>query len=181
MNYHCKEYYWKEGIPQCWMRVELSEAATLPLTYKIVIDPYYRRISIENYTHAHFVAVIYDSALLDFRKLHPDNQVGWQKEMLSEAPQEIVSLIRDHEDRVILFETQKFQDNWCRECCLSSPQGTLISIHKMYYTKQGDSFDGVGLFDANAHPVIQKNYAINEKGEFTHLISEKRKWEIGIA
>lgn len=167
MTKHYSDYVWKGGIPY-----GINLSTSNPTTYKIVMDPYKKRISIEKYESLEFVRLIYDSALLDFRHLKPLEQTAWQKTPVKESPKSILSHIRNQDDRLLFFEECFFEGEYCRECYVTSPHGQLLSIHKMYYEALNDAFNGVILFDSNQHSVMQKKYSINETGTFDKLLHE---------
>ena len=170
---HYRDYLWKEGIPYGVQALEEN----MGKTYKIVSDPYRKWISLEEYIDGNFNRVLYDSSLLDFRKLKPAAHVAWQKVTLKETPDETVCLIRDHNDRVILFEHYLFEKGYCRICRVNSSRGSPLSFQKIFRKELGDSFDGVVLYDINERPVVRKTYKINpDSGEFTDLIEEN--WNI---
>lgn len=155
-----QDYYWKGGVPFGFLG---SQAG-----YKIVADPYRKWITIEQ-----GVKIVYDSRLIDFRKLHPSEQTGWEKTVLSETEEQAVSAIRNQDDRLVYLETAYFKKQRCHECHIHSPHGFLLSIHQMCYREEGAPFDGVVLYDANHHPVMIKKYLIdNRTGEFGELIEE---------
>lgn len=166
---HYRDYVWKNRIPCGTGVVDPAQEAS----YKIVMDPYRKRVSIEHYEMGKFAGIAYDSAIFDFRKLEPIQQMAWQREAISEQPTETICLIRDQDDRIILIETQLFEKDLCRECRLVSPQGIEVSTHRIFYRSLHDPFDGVILFDANAHPVMLKRYQVGEEGNFTDLIEER--------
>ncbi|HEY4832613.1 MAG TPA: hypothetical protein VIH61_08665 [Waddliaceae bacterium] len=171
-----RDYLWKEGVPCGLQAVEESSGKT----YKIVADPYRKWISLEEYTNGDFNRILYDSSLLDFRKLKPAAHTAWQKVTLKETSQETVSLIRDHNDRVILFEYYQFEQGYCRICRVNSPHGYPLSCQKIFRKELGDSFDGVILYDINEHPVMRKIYKTNSVSEeFAELIEEN--WNISLS
>ena len=168
-----EDYYWSHGIPR---GVGKCGAALPALHYKIVSDPYRKRISIERFTQNAFHAVVYDSALFDFRDLAPERQASWQKLSLGDHQ----ALIRDHDDRTILFEDYTFTGGRCSFCKARSPHGPSVSEQMICYRASGDSFDGVVLWDSNRHPVILKKYKIDESsGEFSELIEEYKEFKPG--
>jgi hypothetical protein len=141
------DYFWKEGKPYGLMASNSLEN----ISYKIVADPYYKRISIEQYAGGNFIKNIYDSALFDFRHLQPIHQTAWQKTTVEEKEGFITCHIRK----------------------AYSPQGILISMQNIYYTSLQDSFDGVILCDSNSHPIMFKRYQWDaENEEFSDLIEE---------
>ena len=163
-------YFWKEGIP--YGIKEVDEKATS--SYKIVMDPYRKHIVIEEYSKGRFVRPIYDSALLDFRKLKPREQYAWQKTTVEDTPEKTVSLIRNQDDCVVLIETYTFERGLCRACRVASPHGYPLSIQQMSYKCLGDPFNGVVLRDVNDQVVMYKYYeADTTTGEFTSLITEE--------
>lgn len=168
-----RNYFWKEAIPYGFQMV--TENAEL--SYKIVMDPYRKRISIEKYLRGKFAELIYDSAHLDFRHLKPAQQLAWHKIVVEETPTKVVSAIRNQDDRLVLIETYTFEESFCRQCIARSPQGNFISRQQIYYTALNDSFNGVVLYDSNEHSVMFKRYACDEAtGEFTDLLEEQ--WDM---
>lgn len=166
-----KDYYWRDGIPRGIQAMEHPEGKS----YKIVMDPYRRRISLELYKDIRFTETIYDSALVNFRHLKPEEQAAWQKETIKENQDEVSCLIRNQDDRVIFLETHFFEGNQCKECHIFSPQGTLIGIQKIQRVSKGNAFNGVILFDANHYPVMFKRYEVDDE-EFTELLEES--WDM---
>jgi hypothetical protein len=172
MSAHYKKYVWKNGIPYGVSAIDVSSQEEE--TYKIIADPYRKRISIEKYLGGTFSNLIYDSYLLDFRHLKKPELTAWQVTSREETHE---SFIRNQDDRLVFIETYHFQDHLCRGCLVKSPHGILLSTHKMYYHHLGDSFNGVVLFDANEVPVMKKEYEFDsEQQEFTTLIAEQ--WEV---
>jgi hypothetical protein len=170
---HYQSYYWKMGKPYGDQLGDLKAS----ISYKIVVDPYHKRYSIEKYQQGLFDKIIYDSILFDFRQLKPIDQMAWQRELLKEDPYCTVCLLRNQEDRAILLETQFFEQNWCHSCAVSSIHGIPLSIHRMYYQAFGDPFNGVILYDIENRPVMMKTYQVDPKtGEFTLLIKEE--WDM---
>lgn len=174
MTEYYREYVWRNGIPYGISKQE----KLVGNGYKIPMDPYRKRISVELYEGDVFQKTIYDSALLDFRQLKtPADQTTWQKTVISASPEVVISHIRNQDDRLICSETCLFRSSLCVECKIASPQGFLLSVHRMFYQSQGDSFDGVILYDSNERQVMIKRYAIGaETNEFTDLLEEN--WEM---
>lgn len=165
-----EDYFWNNGIPRgkslLHKTVDFSENH-----YKIVSDPYYKWISLERYCKGKFIEILYDSRLFDFRSLKETNQIAWEKEFLE--PKREKSLIRNQDDRIILFEEYIFEKNRCRICKTRSVHNIPLSKQMIYYTEFGDSFNGVVLFDTNHHPIMYKIYEADiETGEFTALKEE---------
>lgn len=165
-----RDYFWKEGIP---VGKDPLEEPTGPC-YKIVTDPYRKRITVEKYVWGDFDLLEYDTLLLDFRTLKLENQHAWEKKMLEEEHEHATSLIRDQNDRVILMETYTFKNNRCVECRTYYPMGILVSLQKIFYKEFGDSFNGVTLHDAHGRQVVHKEYEIDPiTKEFGVLLVEK--------
>lgn len=171
MTKYYHDYFWKEGIP--YGIEPLQDWQTSALSYKIVMDPYRKRISIEKYVYGRFITTIYDSNFLNFRHLNQIDQPSWQKITVHETPESSHCLIRDQDDRIVFIETYFFQKNYCTKCIAKSPQGLLLSTQWIHYKILGEAENKVTLFDANHHPVLQKYYEADPiTGEFTHLIQE---------
>ncbi len=164
-------YYWKEGKPYGSHEVD---PIVNSISYKIITDPYHKRFSIEKYRYKTFDKVIYDSHLLDFRHLTLKDQMAWQREMLHEEENVATSLLRNQEDRALLLENLTFENNVCRACHTSSIHGIPLAIHRMYYRRLNDPFNGVILFDIEESPVMMKTYDVDPlTGEFTDLLKEE--------
>lgn len=172
MSKFYEEYCWIDGQPYGVRPVDSAAVA-----YKIISDPYRKWITVEQYCAGQFSRVIYDSRFLDFRKLHPSEQVGWERERGLETADQAVYYIRNQDDRLVYKETQFFRNDRCMECHIHSPQGSLLSIHRMSYTDQGGEFDGVVLYDAHGRLVMVKKYALDDNGQFAELIEEIRSFE----
>lgn len=167
-----RDYFWKGGIPY---GKEPTNASGL--TYKIVMDPYRKRISIEKYADNIFSAIIYDSALLDFRHLKSVDQASWQKTTTVDSAEKTICFIRNQDDRLMFIETHLFEGQYARDCLVHSPHGVLLSRHRTFYVALKDPFNGVILYDQNEHPVLMKRYAVDEaSGDFTELIEEQ--WDM---
>lgn len=164
-----KDYYWKDGKPY---GKNLTPSLS-GITFRIVIDPYHTRYSLEEYEEGKFRRILYDSAFFDFRHLRRPEHASWQKELLSET----CALIRNHDDRVILKETYEFEGPLCRACHLHTANGLLLSSHRLYYERLHDPFNGVILFDINNKPILKKVYKFDDSAaSFTDLIEES--WEV---
>lgn len=173
MIQHYQSYYWKDGKPYGKDRTDSDQA----ISYRIVTDPYHKRYSLEKYQDRTFNCLVYDSIFLDFRHLNPTNQTAWQREVLEEKDETLVYLIRNQDDRLILIETQYFEENQCRFCELRSVHQVFISTHRMYYKKLKDPFDGVVLYDSQNQPVMIKTYELDpQTGEFSTLLTEE--WDM---
>lgn len=162
------DYIWKDGAPVGVGAIEENGAG-----YKIIADPYRKRISIERYSNDQFEETIYDSIFLDFRHLKPSEQNAWQRVITEEKPDCMTCIIKNQDDRVLFREEYTYENGICRSCRIDSPQGIHLSSHRMYYTSLGDPFDGVVLYDCNGHPVMFKKYACDPKTlDFLELMEE---------
>lgn len=163
------DYYWDHGRP----RGAGIAALTEPQVYKIVVDPYYKRYTLERYKNGAFAGIVYDSALYDFRWLKPQEQTAWHKETIEESETEISCLIRNQDDRVIALEKYAFEQSLCTLCKIYYPNGEHLATQHMTYTKLGAAENRVLLVDRLSHPIAIKHYEADEKtGEFTTLLSE---------
>ena len=171
-----QSYGWSKGVPKGLGLLEPAAIASLECCYKIVDDPYHKRYSVERYHQGTFHSVPYDSQMMDFRHLKPQQQQAWQKQTLESDDDQIVCLVRDQNDRLVFVETNLFDGPLCRECRVCSPQGLFLSVHRMYYSQLGDPFDGVVLYDRQNVPVMFKKYACSEEGVFTDLLEEQ--WDL---
>lgn len=171
MYKYYSDYYWKEGKPY---GREAVDPSLTNFSYKIVVDPYFKRFSVEKYHFKQFDKVVYDSMLLDFRHLKLINQTAWQREMLKEEEHLSIFLLRNQDDRAILIETIHYEQQQCRWCQTHSIHGLALANHRMYYKNFNDSFDGVILFDLEDRPVLMKIYETDpQTREFTTLLSEE--------
>ena len=172
MTRYYKDYVWKNGMPY-GIQPYIEETDKKGISYKISSDPYHKRVSIEKYLEGEFFSIIYDSALFDFRHLKQGEQLAWQKTQIHESENTAVCHIRNQDDRLILIEKYRFENELCRECQAFTSLGTLLSIQKIYYKILNDLFDGVMLFDSQDHKVMSKHYEFDETTrEFSHLIKE---------
>lgn len=168
---HYRDYIWEEGKPLGISPIAAPEEQEL--SYKIVADPYNKWISIEKYEGTEWTGTAYDSKLFDFRSLKQTNQTAWTKTAIQEKDR---YLIRDENDRIICIEEYVFKENLCVLCRAYSVHGIPLSLQQMLYTALGDPFNGVVLFDANGHRVMNKMYEIDrETGEFAQLLQENWK------
>lgn len=169
-----KDYYWALGKPCGKELLDEKNFYNSARSYRIVIDPYFKRYTLEKYHYGKFVEITYDSAIFDFRKLKPVEQTSWKKEIISQSKDEILSLIRDHDDRIIVEEKYFFCENLCKECHMFYPGSSkLVCLQKMYYKRLGDSNDSVILYDNEMHPIVKKEYETDSiTGDFTNLLKE---------
>lgn len=164
MSAYYSDYVWQEGIPVGKQKIDPSQG----ISYKIAMDPYRKRISIEKYVKGAFEKIIYDSALLDFRQLKPSEQIAWQRTVIEDTPEKKICLIRNQDDRLLFIE--EYQN---RECSVKSVHGYPLSIHKVLYESLGDPFNGVILYDINQHPIMYKKYKLDpETRDFGELLEE---------
>lgn len=172
MSGYFRNYFWKEGIP--YGVDPLSEPSAT--SYKIPMDPYRKKISIEKYVWGDFFTQVYNSELLDFRTLKAENQQAWERTPLAKS-EGTKSIIRDQNDRVILIEEYEFRNHRCVECRIFSPHEVLIATQNIYFKEFNDAFDGVILRDANGHQVMRKEYEMNQQTkEFGDII--KTVWDM---
>lgn len=174
MSEFYKDYCWKGGLPYGINKLAVPEGTH----YKLPMDPYRKRVSIEEYADGRFIKIIYDSALLDFRSLKASaEQVSWEKSVIETSPSLVVSLIRNQDDRIVCVEKCLFEEAFCTECQIWSPHAIHLSTHRMFYKAKQALFDGVILYDSHNKPVMSKKYRLHPStGEFDELIEEC--WEI---
>lgn len=169
MNKYFQEYYWDNGRPRGVKSVPASEEKT----FKIVVDPYYKRYTVEQYRQGKFAGIVYDSAQYDFRWLKPQEQAAWHKEVVSESEGQVTCIIRNQDDRVIASESYTFEEGLCRSCEMYYPGGMLLATQMISYTKFGAPENKVVLLDRLSHPVVIKKYEADDiTGDFTDLIEE---------
>lgn len=152
------DYMWRKGKPYGIGKVT-SDA---PLAYRIVTDPYQKWISIELYRQGDFEALIYDSRLLDFRRLSAHNQIGWRKEAINSDE----AWIYNEDDRIILREKVT------PSACLIYSLHEILLCRYVFRTEKAR----VILYDAHSHPVMMQSYRIYEEGEFIDL--QKEEWSL---
>jgi len=158
-----QDYYWKNGRP-CGAGVISPDKE---LVFKIIADPYFKHISVEQYKNGNFALLIYDSKLLDFRQLRQELPPAWEK-----TQEKGRTIIRDQNDRIAWIETYEFIGEQCRKCIVHSPHGIHLSTHQIYYSALGDPFDGVELFDSAGKMVMRKYYLLTEEGDFGQVSEE---------
>lgn len=169
MDQHYKNYCWRDGIPYGTEKTEILQNKT----YRVISDPYRKWISVEQYQSGIFESVVYDSHLFDFRTLKTLNQAAWLKETLSDDENHVRCLLRDQDDRAVLIEEYSFKKGKCQDCRTLSVHGLPVSYQRILYQENGAPFNGVILYDANDHIVMEKRYKIDEKsGEFGELLCE---------
>lgn len=172
---HYLDYYWKSGKPYGKGKTNPFES---PVSYKIIADPYYKRISVEKYSFLTFDTVIYDSLLLDFRHLTLKDQIAWERITLKEENNKTTSLLRDQYDRSLFIEIVTFEGNQSKTCHVRSIHGISLCTHRMFYQEWQDPFNGVILYDNENRRVMQKIYEINlVTKEFTNIIKEEWNME----
>jgi hypothetical protein len=162
------DYYWRDGRPVGLFPHE--ECRQEGKAYKIIADPYYKRITVEQFEDGIFRTTVYDSALFDFRSLKDTFPANWERVQQSDHV-----LVRDIHERVLWRENFVFEEHLCRKCRVYSPHGLLLSTHHLFYTALHDTFDGVILYDATDRPVLFKHYT-SVDGIFTELIEER--WDL---
>ena len=168
MAKYYSDYCWKKGKPVGIGETSLKNGEV----FRIVTDPYHKRYSVEKYSKAVFHEVVYDSFLLDFRKINPQHQTAWQRELLIDNNDYQKCLIRDIDDRIILFEELFFEKNRCRICNIYSPHGIFVAVQRVLLLEAGDSFNGVTLADRLGKIIMYKKYSLRNDGEFEELLEE---------
>jgi len=173
---HFENYVWKNGIPRGKRVVDCPTQANI--SYRIVHDPYYKRISIERYQKGLWKDIVYDSLSFDFRIIRQSNhekqiQEEWERIPLQTESNETLYLIRNREDRPIYIEKMTFEDSRPRQCTIYSPQRQLLATHTLWYEDKKDPFNGVIVYDQLGKAVVKKIYEFDkEECQFTTLISE---------
>lgn len=171
MNFYTN-YTWKKGRPR-GVGKEMEVGAGL--CFKVIADPYYKRISVEKYEDNKLIEVIYDSALFDFRHLKQED-AAWQREVIDEEKNTTRSLVRSIDDRVIFIEVSEFKDDKCICCQILSPHGVPVAKQTIFDELRGDSWNGVQLCDMSGKVILRKKYAKDPlSGDFGELLEEQ--WE----
>jgi len=160
-------YVWRHGIPYG----KGSTDPQVPRSYLIAMDPYRKRISVEEYLKGEFHRIVYDSALIDFRHLRSEEQAAWQK-----VEHDSFAWVRNQDHRLMWKEKYQFEKHLCRSCDVISPHGLSLASQKMTYQHLGDPLNTVTLHDILDNPVMRKTYAHDTlTGEFTELLLTE--WE----
>ncbi len=159
MENRCGDYQWVKGTV-----VKISEGDR----FQILADPYGKRVIIEQHIDGKFQKLIYDSNLLDYRKLNPREKLGWSREELENDR----FLIRDRDHTPVLIEEHVFNGDRPIECRYYSPHLIFLGHQKIFYQEFGDPFDGVTLFDTLNKVVLTKKYALLPDGTFGELLFE---------
>ena len=149
MHKHYKNYGYKDGLPFGINALSDDDVAE-NISFKIVSDPYMKRISVEKYFKGVFETTIYDSNLLNFRHLNESELQTWQKKVVKQEDNFEQCLICNQDDRVIFIESYFFDDNVCKKCVMTSPQGVHLCTQIMNDAK-------VILYDSNNNIVIEKD------------------------
>lgn len=142
---------------------------------KIATDAYFKRYVIERYKKGIYQETLYDSALLDFRKLDPKIQLGWQKASIQISSEKQVHRLLDLEERTLLLETSFFKEGLCVLTKSHHPQGTLLCENHLFYKQFGSILNCAILLDRIGKPVVIKEYEQDSCGEFSTLLYEN--WE----
>lgn len=161
-------YRWKKGIPY---GTTTTSSHTID-AYKIIHDPYYKRLTIEKYRQGTFLEVVFDSHFIDFRHLNERNQKAWGRQIIEETLTSTTCLIRDMDDRILFLEKHYFENGLCLSCEIFTPQGWLLAINQMFYQVKGDLFNGVILYDREKNPVMKKRYSLTSENEFHEVLEE---------
>lgn len=166
-----KDYYWDRGYPMGKEKQKEKEGRG----YRILSDPYHKRLSIERYEGGKYHSTLYDSHLFDFRHLNPQSQVAWHREVLEESEEHLLCAVRNIDDRVIYLEESDYKQGRCLESRIYSPHRVLVGTQKVFYQDRGERWNGVLLRDGGGKVVMWKLYEVGEDGEFAHLIKESWK------
>jgi len=140
-----EDYVWVNGKPKGKSKVSEEKGDY----FKIVKDPYGKRISLERFSSGQFLDCIYDSNLFDFRALISKVDSSWQK-----IEEKASILIRDGDDRTIAEEFYVMENGLCQECRIHYPRGPLVATQKMFY--ENDTLKALVLFDILGRPVALK-------------------------
>jgi hypothetical protein len=126
-----RDYAWKKGSPHGFKR----GAHLKGISYRILSDSYQKKVVIERYKNRKFDLCIYDSSLIDFRKLK--NQEGkelWYSEELSFKKSDLESaLVRDECDRAVVIERYHYLEGTLVETEIFTPHQILIARQKFTY------------------------------------------------
>lgn len=144
MFHYFGDYYWQDGEPKGLGKCE----ETASRAYRIVQDPYRKRLSVELYSEGSFQQVLYDSGVFDFRDLKPERQTAWKKEPFGEQK----ALIRNEHDRVILLEDYGAKDSRPGCCMICSPTG--LTVAKQEIRGEGSESEIIVLLDPQRKPVF---------------------------
>ena len=161
----CTDYSWSNGRPVPLDSVPLD---SLDLRhYRLITDPYGKRTTIELHKDGFLQRCIYDSDLMNFRKLSELEDLDVTRDKIEGG-----AVIRNDEDRALWMEYYRFDGDICVGAEIRSPHGSLIGVQDISYTKLGRPFNGVILRDAEAKAVTMKTYRVDEEGEFLELLEE---------
>ena len=167
-----KEYIWNKGRP---MGLKGCDPQKTPLSYKIVHDPYYKRICVEKYAFLRFQETVYDSLLLDFRSFRQGKEpAAWERQLLQETETLLQFIVKDEEDRVRFLETHILEAGRTVKGETFSMHGIFLCSHQLFWQSQGDSWTGLQIWDREKNLVLTKRYTTAaDSEEFAELIAEK--------
>lgn len=167
-----RDYSWDKGRPIGRIRCAAKET---PISYKIVHDPYYKRICIERYAWGLFQESIYDSCLLDFRSFRQGKEpVAWERQLIQETDKELRFLVKDEEDRVRFLENHTLESGRTVKGEIFSMHGLFLCSHHLFWRDKGDAWNGLQIWDREGRLVLTKNYTLTPNtGDFADLIAEK--------
>lgn len=158
MHHYYRDYGWEEGRPIGIGKIT-REAS---LCYRLVSDPYQKWLSIEMYREGQFATLIYDSRLLDFRRLTAQAQAAWRKERIDSRE----SWIYNEDDRLILKERYSEM-----ACAIYSPHSLLLCRYALLKDEAR-----VVLYDSHHHLVMTQQYRVFADGEFIDL--QEENWSL---
>jgi hypothetical protein len=172
MSHHFfTNYYWEKGRPKGTGLAKKPEKNC----FRIITDAYFKRYIVERYDQGLYQETLYDSFLLDFRKLDSKNQLGWQKVCVFSTKEKEIHRLLDLEERTILVETSYFKEGLCLLTESHHPQGTLVCKNQLLYKQFGDNINGSMLLDRGGRVVALKEYKFCQERVFTDLLYEN--WE----
>lgn len=167
-----REYFWDKGRPFGRGGCTPKEA---PISYKIVHDPYYKRICLEKYVWGLFQESIYDSFLLDFRSFRQGKEpAAWEKQLVQDTGEQLRFIVKDEDDRVRFFENHTLESGRTVKGEIFSVHGIFLCAHRLFWMSKGDSWNGLQIWDREERLVLTKIYNVSpDTGDFADLIAEK--------
>jgi len=145
-----RDYIWENGFP--YGKEETEDLGGI--TYKIIKDGYEKRINVEKYQDGKYHSTLYDTLLLDFRKLNPREQKAWRKEIIEETEDRLIAILRDIDDRVIHKEICLYENGEVVEARTFTPHGQLLAISKLHA-------NGVTLYDPEGKVVLEQEFIVS--------------------
>ncbi len=146
-----KDYVWSKGVPIGKEALPENDVRKAEKSYRILQDAYAKWISIERYERGVFQYCVYDSRLLDFRKVFDsEGKDLWYREVLSsdEKGHPERAAVFNENDQVLLIEQYQYEGEVQVAVHWLSSHGVLLAIQKIQHQK-GDVQSS--LFDAENH------------------------------